>query len=164
MPCSCPPPSICGVSEIPSRTHKAPMPFGPCILCAEIAIISGPLGMCIRPNACTASHNNSPPWACTAAAISAMGLIVPISLFTSMTANSLHSSFPSPDARGFTRAPVTLTGRTSPCRACTQSRTAACSVAAALTGKPHPIIARLIASVAPEVKITRPSFGNKAAT
>ena len=29
MPCSCPPPSICGVSAMPSRTHRAPMPLGP---------------------------------------------------------------------------------------------------------------------------------------
>ena len=33
----------------PSRTHKAPIPFGPWILWALIAIRSGPSGIAIRP-------------------------------------------------------------------------------------------------------------------
>ena len=134
------------------RTSNAPMPGGPPSLCAETAIISAS-GSGSFPALCEQSAKNIPSKARTAAVISAIGWITPVSLFTDCTANRAL-----PEIAPTSTCPSAPTGKWfDPVTA----NTASCSTALATAAVP--LSPSAIASLAPLVRMTSPSQSSAAA-
>src|SRR2546422_2072241 len=156
-----------------SRTMRAPTPFAAPILCPEMVTSVQPASLGDRgtlPTACTASEWKQTPAARQRSASRAIGWTVPTSLFTHITLTSAtpRASASSSASSSTTPEALTPTRISSPprcCTACAAASTALCSTADTATrnGPPRsraasadPMMARLSASVPPEVKITWP--------
>ena len=182
MPSSCPPPRIAGTSRRLASlvATRAPHPFGPYILWALIVTMSTPSAPAsngTRPAACVASQCRIEPWACTISAASFTGCNTPVSLFAAITdttsiplphldisdSSAPRSSVPSPRTGTMLHSEQLMYSSSIDRPA---SRTDLCSVAPASmcmeTPSPlpgySPRMARLLASVAPDVKTTSGLF------
>ena len=165
---SCPPPVWPAASRTPRRTHSAPTPLGPLSLCADSDSRSTPSSSTASgslPADCTASVWNSAPRRRAAAASSATGCTVPISLLACMTETSTVSSVSAASSASGATMPLSATGTSDvfqPCRlnAFRVLSTASCSMALATmcrlrpgaAASATPRTARLSASVPPLVK------------
>ncbi len=114
MPRSWPPPSMSGSRRTRGlrRTHSAPMPLGPYILCADIetrSTLASSTENGILPTPWTASQWNttSGSLALMAAPISPIGWMTPISLLASMMLTSeVSGAIASTTCSGVTRPSV----------------------------------------------------------
>ena len=171
MPNCCPPPWMIASTASRSRTMSAPMPLGAPILWPEmVSSVQRTSGRETGtfPNAWTASVWNKTSALQHRSAMRATGWITPTSLFTHMTLTTATPPASACSSAPSSTTPEALTGRMSsrpPRRptAWAAARTALCSIADTATrnGPPRsrdasaaPMIAKLSASVPPEVKIT----------
>ncbi len=137
---SCLPPVMNGSIRVPRLIHTAPAPFGPLNLCAESDSRSTPSARTstgIFPTAWTASVCISAPCSCAIAASSAIGWIVPISLFASITDTRAVSRSITARSRSGSTTPVRSTGSSDVrqprrARALQVLSTASCSMALAI--------------------------------
>ena len=136
---SCLPPVSIGCIRVPRLIHSAPAPFGPLNLCADSdskSIPSARTSTGIFPTDWTASVCMSAPCWCAIAASSAIGWMVPISLFACITETSAVSFVTSSRRRSGSTMPVRSTGINVVCHprrasALSVLSTASCSMALA---------------------------------
>ena len=152
----------------PRRTSRRPIPTGPWNLCALAASVAAPRAWKltgIRPTACTASVWTGIPRAEASPASRATGWIAPVSLLASISVasrvRSSNAAAISPaSARPWASTAGRLTRAPSASSRAIGSATAGCSMGEETRCPEHgsdpasPKIARLLASVPPDVKIT----------
>ena len=187
-PRSWPPPENSGASRSRGRrrTRSAPMPLGPYILWPLIDTRSRPwppASSGIEPAACAASVCRVAPAAWTRPAIAGRSCSTPVSLCAAITlTSSVGACASAASSVSSASSPSAPTGRTTTSKPSARSAralssTQGCSVATVTirrrdaspsersAWRARPLIARLLASVAPEVKtISRGSAPSRAAT